>query len=170
MLVETVQGVGVEPTRLRHLLSRRHKAWWSTGCLNPSSRHMCVYQFRHPRVSVSLVQLVLHSRSRVRTCNFLIKSQALYQLRYPGKHGDGRNRTSDAQIFTLPLYQLSYIPLQLKTFHLLYRTAMEWLIPFSRIETSFVISKFPNKNRAISTSRLNTLLCLHLKPINLVIF
>jgi len=32
-----------------------------------------------------------------------------------------------------------------------------------------VISKFPNKNRAISTSRLNTLLCLHLKPINVII-
>src|SRR3989338_10487513 len=32
-----------------------------------------------------------------------------------------------------------------------------------------VISKFLNRNRNISTSQLNTLLCLHLKPINLII-
>ncbi len=31
-------------------------------------------------------------------------------------------------------------------------------------------SKFPNRNRLISTPRLNTLPCLHLEPINLVIF
>ncbi len=30
--------------------------------------------------------------------------------------------------------------------------------------------KFPNKIRRIRTSRLNTLLCLHLKPIYVVIF
>ncbi len=33
----------------------------------------------------------------------------------------------------------------------------------------FVVSKFLNRNRNISTSQLNTLLCLHLKPINLII-
>ena len=32
-----------------------------------------------------------------------------------------------------------------------------------------VIFKFPNKNGAISTSRLNTLLYVHLKPINLIV-
>ena len=32
-----------------------------------------------------------------------------------------------------------------------------------------VISKFPNRNRIISTSRLNALLRVHLKPINLII-
>ncbi len=32
-----------------------------------------------------------------------------------------------------------------------------------------VICNFPNRNRAISTSRLNTLLCVHLKPINVII-
>ena len=32
-----------------------------------------------------------------------------------------------------------------------------------------VISSFPDGNRAISTLRLNTLLCVHLAPINLVI-
>ena len=32
-----------------------------------------------------------------------------------------------------------------------------------------VIFNFPNRNRAISTSQLNTLLCLHLTPINVII-
>ncbi len=32
-----------------------------------------------------------------------------------------------------------------------------------------MIFRFPNRNRLISTPRLNTLLCLHLVPINLVI-
>jgi hypothetical protein len=31
------------------------------------------------------------------------------------------------------------------------------------------MSKFPNRNRTISTPRLNTLLCLHLVPINVII-
>ena len=33
----------------------------------------------------------------------------------------------------------------------------------------YVIFRFPNRNRIISTSRLNTLLCVHLKPINVII-
>ena len=37
---------------------------------------------------------------------------------------------------------------------------------YSQIIVAF---KFPNRNRRISTSRLNTLLCVHLKPINVVI-
>ncbi len=32
-----------------------------------------------------------------------------------------------------------------------------------------VAFKFPNRNRTISTPRLNTLLCLHLVPINVII-
>jgi len=32
-----------------------------------------------------------------------------------------------------------------------------------------VVCKFLNRNRNISTSQLYTLLCLHLKPINLII-
>ena len=37
------------------------------------------------------------------------------------------------------------------------------------LPTIFVVFKFPNRNRVISTSRLNTLRCVHLKPINVII-
>ena len=37
-------------------------------------------------------------------------------------------------------------------------------------QTKIVISRFPNRNGRISTPRLNTLLCVHLEPINLVIY
>ena len=34
---------------------------------------------------------------------------------------------------------------------------------------TIVVCKFPNRNRNISTSQLSTLLCVHLKPINVII-
>jgi hypothetical protein len=40
---------------------------------------------------------------------------------------------------------------------------------FDPILLGFVVCKFPNRNRNISTSQLNRLLCLHLKPINVII-
>ena len=40
---------------------------------------------------------------------------------------------------------------------------------FSIAKRCAVVSKFLNRNRNISTSRLKRLLALHLKPINLVI-
>jgi len=42
-------------------------------------------------------------------------------------------------------------------------------INFLALADEVVIFKFPNRNRLISTPRLNTLLCLHLAPINIII-
>ena len=73
------------------------------------------------------------------------------------------------------LYQLSYPNSQLKTFHLVdsiqqNSSDVSVGVPILQSERrELMIFKFPNRIRAISTPRLNTLLCLHLAPINLVI-
>ena len=43
------------------------------------------------------------------------------------------------------------------------------LIGASAVKADCVVSKFLNRNRNISTSQLNALLRLHLKPINVII-
>ena len=90
--------------------------WWAEVDSNHRSRRRQIYSLIHLAAleSAHMKLFCCGAGDWTRTHNLLITNQLLCQLSYTGKclhrlgGALGRNRTTDRQIFSLLLYQLSY--------------------------------------------------------------